>query len=93
MIQFFKRPFDQVAFPIRFPVVFPRVPGAGLGRYYGFGAQWPNIREHPVAFIPLVCDHTTSLDAAQQGHGPATVLRNPCQPYFGKALLDPVLCA
>ena len=93
MLQLVKYPFDQVALPIRLPVVFPGVPGVGLGRFHGYGALWPNIREHPVAFMPLVCDHTTNLDAAQQGHGLGTVPQNPCQPYFGNALLEPVHCA
>ena len=33
MLQFVKGSFDQVALPVQFPVIFPKVPTVGLGRW------------------------------------------------------------
>ena len=69
MLQFVGGPSNQVALPVQFPVVFPRIPAVGLGRYDRFGSLVPDKCQYAVAFIPFVSDDRPGLDTGQQGYG------------------------
>ena len=73
MLQFVEGPFNQVALPVQFPIVFPRIPAVGFGRYDRFGSLVPDKCEYAVASIPLVSDDRPGLDTGQQGCGLADI--------------------